>query len=505
MPRERGYNDQHFESLVKSITEGNKPYLDTDEAEEFIDFLLSNERKSEALIVSDYVMSLHPNDSVLLIQRANFLVELRRLEEARNILKQVSPLEEGNPDLYLAWGDLHVQDGDIETALASYDRAVSCERVGSDNYFETLLMIACRLNRDDQFAHCFKYVDLFLEKRPHDPDILFEQAYALDKVGKEEESIKVYLEVLHHSPMSDISWYNYALLCTRRGMLDEANVAFERAIALNPDFPDAYVNYGNLLATSEKYLEAIGQYAIYISMMQDSESFDPSVYILVADCCYNWAFLEREKLIQSDSSDNNDWYHVPVPDPQRTMFKIALELYKICYSYNCESIRSLLQGADISSLLGDSKTAIKLAQQAIEEDPSYQASYFMLSCMYERDNDVEGTMNSFIKGISANPKDVRAWIEFARLCLKYAESTMYTKKATDFYHEIAYKKGYIPEARFGDAFLLYLSGQPTKIILEILSELKDLYPDMFCDACYVASFQEMMRKHPFIDLLDDIE
>lgn len=505
MPRERGYNDQHFESLVKSICAGNKPYLDTDEAEEFIDFLLSNERRSEALIVSDYVMTLHPNDSDLLIQRATFLVELRRLEEARMILQQVSPFEEGNPDLYLAWGDLHVQDGDIETALASYDRAVECERLDSDNYFETLLMIACRLNRDDQYAHCFKYVDLFLKKRPHDPDILFEQAYALDKVGKEQESIETYLEVLHHSPMSDISWYNYALLCTRNGMLEEANLAFDRAIALNPDFPDAYVNYGNLLATSEKYLEAIGQYATYISMVQDSETFDPSVYILVADCCFNWAYLEREQLIQNDTSDNNEWYLVPVPGPQRTMYEIALELYKISYSYHCESIRSLLQGADISSLLGDNKTAIQLVEQAIEEEPTYQASYFMLSCMYERDNDVEGTMNAFIKGISINPKDVRTWIEFARLCLKYTESTKYTKKAVDLYHEIAYKNGYIPETRFGDVFLLYLSGQSTKTILEILSELKDNYPEVFCDACYDASFREMMRKHPYIDLLNDIE
>ncbi|MCQ2202079.1 MAG: tetratricopeptide repeat protein [Bacteroidales bacterium] len=505
MPRERGYNDQHFESLVKSICEGKKPYLDTDEAEEFIDFLLSNERKSEALIVSDYVMSLHPNDSVLLIQRATFLVELRRLEEARNILKQISPFEDGNPDLYLAWGDLHVQDGDIETALASYDRAVECENVGSDNYYETLLMIACRLNRDDQYAHCFKYVDLFLKNRPHDPDILFELAYALDKVGKEQESIETYLEVLHYSPMSDISWYNYALLCTRTGQLEEANVAFDRAIALNPEFPDAYVNYGNLLATSEKYLEAIAQYATYISMVQDSETFDPSVYILVADCCFNWAYLEREKLIQEDTSDNNSWYQIPVPEPQRTMYEIALEIYKISYSYSCEPIRSLLQGADISSLLGDNTTAIKLVEQAIKEEPSYQGSYFMLSCMYERNNDAEGTMNAFIKGMSINPKDVRTWIEFARLCLKYTESIKYTKKAVDLYREIAYKNGYIPETRFGDVFLMYLSGQPSKTILEILAELKDFYPEIFCDACYDSSFREMMRKHPYIDLLNDNE
>lgn len=499
MPREREYDDRHFEDLAKSLAEGNRPYLDTNEAEEFIDYLLGKERRDEALAASDYAVSLHQNDSGLLIQRATILVEYRRLEEARNILQYVSPLEQRNPDLHIAWGDLHVQDGDVIKGLECYDEAVACEPEDSDSYFETLLMIASRLNRDDQWQYVFKYVDQYLNKKPHDPDILFERAYAEEKCGEDAKCMETYLEMLQFNPFSDMAWYNYALVCTRNSLFENANQAFTRAIALAPDFADAYCNYGNMWASWEKYDKAIEQYAQYVSRAKGTDTFDASVYELMGDCLFNWGVSEREILEKDEKNTIPGFYYVALTPEVRKLFGNAIEFYKLCIDNKYNESRAWMQIADTTSLLGDNKKGLELMDKAIKLEPTIPGVYYMKSALYEREGDNQKTLQVLLEGITYDINAVRPWLEVTKLIFK-----MPTEEGQDQLYNFRQVKSRFPAEPsivLAEAFMIYLIEKDDNLAYRMIESVKKQYPESFCDAYEDTDFYNMMQDKPFNELI----
>lgn len=502
MPKEREYEDRHFDDLANLLSQGKLPYMDTNEAEEFIDYLLGKERNNEALMASDYAVALHPNDSGLLIQRAIILVDFRRLEEARNILQSVSPFEQHNPDFHIAWGDLHVQDGDTLRGIECYDKAVACEEEGAESYYETLLMIASRLNRDEQWGYVFKYTDIFLSKKPHDPDILFERAYAEEKCGEDSKSMETYLEMLQFNPFSDMAWYNYALVCTRNGLYENANQAFARAIALAPDFAEAYCNYGNMFSSMDKYDKAIEQYATYVSMAKGTDTFDVSVYELMGDCLFNWAISEREILEKDPKNTIPGFYYVSLSSNVKQLFSNAIEYYKLCIDNNYGVSRAWMQIADITSLMGDNKKGIQIIDKAISIEPTTPSLYYMKSAMYEREGSKELTLQTLLEGISYDNEAPRPWLECAKLVYRMTSSPGFLPAEVAF-DTFMKRFPYGPGIKLAKAFLDYLIEIDDMDTFLLIKEVKDSYPEVFFEALEDIDFNNMMNENPYKKIIEE--
>jgi Tfp pilus assembly protein PilF len=73
-------------------------------------------------------------------------------------------------------------------------------------------------------------------------------------------------EAIKLDPSNWEAWHLKAILLHNTfGRLDEARVAYQKALELNPKYSDAHTNYGNLLMDLKRYDESISQYELALS------------------------------------------------------------------------------------------------------------------------------------------------------------------------------------------------------------------------------------------------
>lgn len=504
MPRERYNKDKHFEELAKSFAEGARTYMDTSEAEELIDYLIGKESNNEALAISDYALSLHSSSTSLLIQHATILIILWRVEEARDILNYVSPLEQQNPNLHIAWGDLHVKDGDIIKGLECYDKAIEFSTDKGD-YLDTLLMIASRLNRDEQWTYVQKYADLYFQKKPNDPNMLFELAYAEEKCDNLEKSMEIYENLLQRDPFSDSGWYNLALIYTNLGKYDLAQKAFDNAISLDPNPEFAHCNYGNMYQYCGEYAKAIEQYSLYIANSKNTPDFDVSVYELLSDCFFNWALKEAEQI---DGVDSGAQLSLEIINNEHILYLLTktIEFSKLCIEEKFDEARAWMQVGDCYSIIGDHDKGLSCMDKAIRIEPDNHCCYYMKAAVYERQGKLHYALQYLLDGLSLDPEPAKAWIECAKTLYKISSDKSNPERVPPLkvFNVISGRFPNGPYITVAKCFLEYLEGTDSAKTFEALRNVAENHPGIFFDACEDASFQSMLQVNPYNNLIQDI-
>jgi len=79
-----------------------------------------------------------------------------------------------------------------------------------------------------------------------DVQLMFLHGRALAALGRNDEAIKVYLDMTTRYPELPEPWNNLAAEYTRQGLLDLAYDALNMALTANPDYPAAQANLGRV-------------------------------------------------------------------------------------------------------------------------------------------------------------------------------------------------------------------------------------------------------------------
>ena len=79
-----------------------------------------------------------------------------------------------------------------------------------------------------------------------DVQLMFLHGRALAALGRDDEAIKIYLDMTTHYPELPEPWNNLAAEYTKQGLLDLAHDALNMALTANPDYPAAQANMGRV-------------------------------------------------------------------------------------------------------------------------------------------------------------------------------------------------------------------------------------------------------------------
>lgn len=91
-------------------------------------------------------------------------------------------------------------------------------------------------------------------------DSLRKQGLALMNGNRLEEAKVIYTRLVDLAPEDAEAWYMLSNINGKLGMIEEVGECCRRAIALRPDFSEAYVNLGHVYLMQEKPGEALAQY-----------------------------------------------------------------------------------------------------------------------------------------------------------------------------------------------------------------------------------------------------
>lgn len=128
----------------------------------------------------------------------------------------------------------------LEAALTSYRNALT----GDPRYLPTLLQLASALMENGRFPDAIPVLQRTLVVSDRNPQARSNLAYSLDVVGRPEEAVALWDELLRENP-EDVRALNLlGLSLARRAQWSAAAAQFEKTVRIDPRFVEGHYNLG---------------------------------------------------------------------------------------------------------------------------------------------------------------------------------------------------------------------------------------------------------------------
>jgi tetratricopeptide (TPR) repeat protein len=313
-----------------------KYFFDVHSIENIFDFYADKLQLEKADRVLELGIRMHPQATSLKVRKASMYIEKGFQEKALSLLKDLLLLEPSNPEVYLNLGWLYLRMKQTTEAFGIFDQGIA-SAFNEDE--DCLLDVALYLNQFRQFNQTIKIFEPRRKRIGRNEELLFELAFAYDKVDKPYVALSIYRQLLDLNPFAENAWYNKGLLMVKIGEIEKGCTCFEYTLALNPHHSEAYFNRGNCLAQSNRYQEALDSYLDFISYQPGASRG----LHYIADC---WDHLNNHDLapqfytlaVKSDPMDFYAWqafanYYLSTdePDQCREVIKMALKVEDLFY------------------------------------------------------------------------------------------------------------------------------------------------------------------------------
>jgi tetratricopeptide (TPR) repeat protein len=148
------------------------------------------------------------------------------------------------------------------TADAGNGSASMAEGVdwSADRWFQG----GCRLGDEGDAAGAVQAFRLSLMKRPGEPVALFHLAEALYRLGKPDAAIERYFAAVEHDPEFIEAWTQLGCVLEETGDAASALLAFDAALGVHPDYPDAHRHKAAVLDRLGRADEAAADWRQYL-------------------------------------------------------------------------------------------------------------------------------------------------------------------------------------------------------------------------------------------------
>lgn len=116
-----------------------------------------------------------------------------------------------------------------------------------------------RLLSAGQFPEALVKADQYLAGKPRDPQMRFLKGVIQSKTGKTSDAIATYTKITEDYPELPEPYNNLAVLFAGQSQFDKARAALEMAIRINPSYPTAHENLGDIYVrlASQAYSKAL--------------------------------------------------------------------------------------------------------------------------------------------------------------------------------------------------------------------------------------------------------
>lgn len=155
-------------------------------------------------------------------EKAQGLLQARRLPEARELYQQICQLDRSDADAWFSLGLINGLMGSMEGVIASCREAIAI--------------------------------------RPNFAEAYFNMAKALKELGRLQEAEQAYGRALDLKPQWPEAFNNLGNVLLELGKLEEARASFEQALRINSRYAEALVNLGNVLKLQGQSAQAVTNY-----------------------------------------------------------------------------------------------------------------------------------------------------------------------------------------------------------------------------------------------------
>lgn len=364
---------ERFEELMNHNQES---YFDVFQIESIFDYYHENSWLDKAELVIDMGLRQHPDSTSLQLKYSTLLLEKNEDKKALKVLQFLQRLENTNSEVFLNLGIIHTRFKDIKQAIISFEKALKL--CGNEELTEYIFEISFNLNQDSFYTESKNLLKYYYPQFPKNENMLFELAYACDKLDEIENGIDAYNKLLDINPYLENAWYNLGILYNKLEKYAEAIEAYEITISIAPNLSEAYYNKANSLAQVGEHSQAIDSYTEFMSY-----SFPNALtYYYMGDC---WENL------------NN--------------FDLASRFYKMAVDLDPDHIESLQSLGRTAYHVQDYETSIFAFDKAVSINPDSSDLWRSLGKSYKKMKNPAEAKRCLKKALINKHEDTNNWIE----------------------------------------------------------------------------------------------
>ena len=206
----------------------------------------------------------------------------------------------------------------------------------------------------------------------------------------------IYRQIIDLPNLEEVSYFNFALICSQKGNLDEASTNIQKALEINPSNYDGIILLSNIYKKQNKLKEAL--FSLKKAQKLRSNSYE--------------IFNNMGNIYNSQG-----------------LHKKAISSYKKALKIEPNALVTLINLGLALNDKGDSLEAIKIFQKAIKNDPKSEFPYYFLANLYKKENNLDLAILNYKKALKINNNLIEA---LSNLALSHSEKGDHTKSITYF-------------------------------------------------------------------------
>jgi tetratricopeptide (TPR) repeat protein len=305
------------------------------------------------------------------IERARALHQKGHFESSAAVFKEILAAHPENAEARYRYGNLLKDQGLLDAALASYDRAIALKH----DYAHALCYRAVVLGLLNRLPEALASYDGALAIDPTDVVAHCNRAALLNALGRKDAALAGFDAAVLQNPMSFAAHFGRGTLLQERRQWLASLQAYDRAVAIKPDDAPAHFNRGTVLKQLRHWEAALASYDTAVSLNSELAI----------------AYAARGEIFE-----------------QLRRFELASESYDRALSLHPEDANLHNNRAVVRQKLGHLSEAISGYDRAIALKPQYAEAYYNRGTALEALGDLDAAVESYDRAIAAKPDYLEA-------------------------------------------------------------------------------------------------
>lgn len=305
-----------------------------------VEWLLSQKKFGQALILIEEVHRIAPGDLDALILHADILVESKKVSEAANMLENKLNQFGDEDKVFILW-----ELSDIYDELAEYS------------------MIVRSLRR-------------LLKINPHYEDALLKYCFWCEVTQSEEEGIALLNEILDETPFYASAWYGLGMVHQSIKGYEKAIDAYEYCLAVDDKYEYAYRNLGECYIQTKEFDKAIETLELHLKITKpDDDILETLGYCWERKKDFAKARHYYRKASHLNPSDDEIFYKIGETYAKEHKWEKAIRSYSAALHMNKDNVTYCLALGNCLMEIESSEDALVCYLNAVKLRPDIKSTW----------------------------------------------------------------------------------------------------------------------------------
>ncbi|MEI6946045.1 tetratricopeptide repeat protein [Paraflavisolibacter sp. H34] len=356
------YDSERIYELLKLYEEirtgQNTAFLEEEAFEKIIDFFEEQEDIAKAMEAAEIAAEYFPFSAAILFRKADLLLATRRYQQALEVLQKAEMLDATDINLYILRTDAYLALDMQEKAVALLEEAI--RYVEGEEKVELLFELADVYDDYEEFDKVFDCLLLLLKEDPTNEEALYKICFWTDFTGRNEESIRLHLQIIDDHPYCELAWFNLGAAYQGLKLYEKAIDAYQYVLVIDEKFDYAYRNIGDAYIRLRKYKEAIEALEKVLELSKPEEV----IYEAIGHCYDRLHNFAQARFHYRKASHLN-------PEDSKLLYKIACTYYNEANWINAAkqletALRIHRHQYEYNLLMGECKLNMGMIKEAVQ-------------------------------------------------------------------------------------------------------------------------------------------